>query len=69
MQEYAVYLLHLLPHLIQPPVRKGRKRVSTKETADAFVRVVPVSFFRSSKMDINMNVAKQQLADKFVTRK
>ena len=48
MQEYALYLL---PHLIQPPVRKGRKHVSAKEAADAFVRVVPVISFVYNNID------------------
>jgi len=40
MEEYAIYLL---PHLLRQPIRKGRTRNSTKEVADAFVQVLPVS--------------------------
>jgi hypothetical protein len=43
IQGYAVYLL---PHALQAPFRKGRKRPSSKEVADSFVRVVPASFHK-----------------------
>ena len=51
MQEYAAYLL---PHVIQPPFRKGRKRPSGTEVAEFFLRIMPVSHLLDGHAVINV---------------